>query len=119
MRPYEGNGDDTSSGQIGWAVDGTSGYMYIRMQTGTSTIQQDLARGMVAVIPLSRLPVNSNTWQSYNLSGQRQLDIIQAKTAVESGIVKSAAGSVTGAVEGALTGALVGAAGGPIGAGAG
>lgn len=77
------------------------------------------ARGELAVIPMPRLPVNNNAWQSYNLSGQRDLEIIQAKTAVESGIVKSAAGSVTGAAEGALTGALVGAAGGPIGAGAG
>lgn len=37
MRPYEGNGETTQTGQIGWAVDGTSGYMYVRMRIGSGT----------------------------------------------------------------------------------
>lgn len=91
--------------------------MSVRFKTSaTSHFSEDQANGLVAVVMLPEIPVTSNTWQSYVLSGQREYDIEAAKAANEAAYKKGLTNTGSAAIEGAIGGAI---AGGGIGAAAG
>lgn len=64
------------------------------------------SEGLVATIPLPTLPISTNTWQSYNISGQRAYEIEAAKAANKAAYVKGLTNTGIGAIEGALAGSL-------------
>lgn len=92
------------------------GYMkvYLYDSSDSSNIaEKAISNGMAFSIPLPSIPITTNQWSDYVLSGQRNYDRQNREISREQSAVEGISGIGTSAV-GALAGALIG---GPIGAG--
>lgn len=72
-----------------------------------STDTADAGEGRETVIPLITVPITSNNWQSYNISGQRAYDLETARIQNEQQLVNGIAGAATAAATGAVMGSIV------------
>ena len=69
---------------IGWEIGTVSAYCLLHFEKSDATTlsySESSAEGLIVTIPLISIPISSNTWQSYNVSGQRDYDIESAKAA--------------------------------------
>lgn len=92
-------------------------YHIFRFTRNGSQFYSDYAasEGLMFMAPLISLPINSNAYTSYVLSGQREYDYYSKKMSQEEKLLQGVAGSVGTAVGGAVTGAVIGAPVGGIG----
>ena len=95
------------------------GYMKVYLYNSsdsTNIAQKAISNGMAFSIPLPSIPITTNQWSDYVLSGQRNYDRQNREISREQSAIQGLTGIGASALGGTISGALVG---GPVGAGVG